>query len=97
MRGRVELTKKAALIAGTTQELIFLSETWFDAAIIGITDTAPVRVIYNTDAIIDAMMASGEFVDEEEAYDYYGFNIEGAYVGEHTPIFVSVLQSWVDD
>lgn len=97
MRGRVELTKKAALIAGTSQDLLFLSEPQYDAAIIGLTDTAPVRVIYNTDAIIEALVASGDFEDEEEAYDYYGFNIEGAYVGEHTPVFVSVLRSWVDD
>ena len=97
MIGRDELTKKAALIAGTTQELLFLTEPYYDAAIIGLTDTAPVRVIYNADAIIRTLVSSGDFEDEEEAYDYYGFNIEGAYMGEHTPVFVSVMHSWTDD
>jgi len=97
MRNRIELTQKAALIAGASQDLLFLTEPWYDAAIIGITDTAPVRVIYNTDAIIETLVASGDFEDEGEAYEYYDFNIEGAYVGEHTPIFVSVLKSWTDD
>ena len=55
------------------------------------------RVIYDADTIIETLIASGDFEDEEEAYDYYGFNIEGAYMGEHTPVFVSVQRSWMDD
>ena len=97
MIGRAELTKKAALIAGATQELLFLTEPHYDAAIIGLTDSVPVRVIYDADTIIETLIASGDFEDEEEAYDYYGFNIEGAYMGEHTPVFVSVQRSWMDD
>lgn len=96
MRGRVELTKKAALIAGTSQDLLFLSEPQYDAAIIGLTDTAPVRVIYDTDTIIETLVRN-DGMSEEEAEEHYSFNIEGAYMGEHTPVFVSVLRSWADD
>lgn len=27
-------------------------------------------------------------MSEEDAYEYFAFNIEGAYVGEHTPAFI---------
>jgi hypothetical protein len=30
-------------------------------------------------------------MDEDEAIEFYEFNVSGAYVGENTPIFVTVF------
>ena len=30
----------------------------------------------------------GEGMDEEQAYEYFDYNVAGAYVGEATPIFL---------
>lgn len=95
MNIRIDLTAKAGLIAGSNQQLLFLSEPGYDTAIVGVTSTAPVRVIYDVDRIIELLVADG--MDEEEAEEFYSFNIEGAYMGEHTPVFVSVLRDWVED
>ena len=45
----------------------------YDEAIIGITDS---RVVYSERAIIDIIVEEG--CTEEEAWDHYGFNIQGS-------------------
>jgi hypothetical protein len=30
----------------------------------------------------------GEGMDEEQAYEYFDYNVAGAYVGDNTPIFL---------
>lgn len=42
------------------------------------------RIIYDGEALIDAMMDDG--MSYEEAVEYIEFNIEGAYVGPTTPM-----------
>tara|TARA_R100001086_G_scaffold212384_1_gene128314 strand:+ start:3584 stop:3883 length:300 start_codon:yes stop_codon:yes gene_type:complete len=44
-------------------------------------------VVYDVRCIIEHLM-SDEGMDEVEAWEYFGFNIEGAYVGENTPILM---------
>ena len=52
-------------------------------------NAAPVA-IYNRDKVIEILMArDGMTIDE--AYEFFDFNIAGAYVGEYTPIFMSVM------
>jgi len=52
-------------------------------------NAAPVA-IYNRDKVIEILMArDGMTIDE--AYEFFDFNIAGAYVGESTPIFMSVM------
>lgn len=59
----------------------------FDKTIIGIAtiDSLPV-VVYDKLAIIDSLCDDGMTYDE--AIEYFDFNIDGAYLGEQTPIFV---------
>lgn len=56
-----------------------------DEAIVGIarTHTKPSRVVYSYDKIITILVNQG--MDYTEALDYFGFNIECLYAGEHTP------------
>jgi hypothetical protein len=45
------------------------------------------RAIYFIDAIIGTLMTR-DGMTYEEAYEFFDFNIAGAYVGEHTPIYM---------
>ena len=59
----------------------------WDAAIIGVGQIwgmAPV-VVYDTDAIEQALIADGW--DADDAREYVAFNITSAYVGPGTPMF----------
>jgi hypothetical protein len=57
----------------------------YDDCIIGLTfrDQTPV-VLYSADRIIYKL--SGEMA-EDEAVEFFDFNIAGAYMGERTPLF----------
>jgi len=55
-----------------------------DHAIMGYSSDG--RVVYSADQIIGGLMNEG--MTEEEAVEYFGFNIECAYVGKYTPIYM---------
>jgi hypothetical protein len=55
----------------------------FDDAIIGI-DWDNMRLIYSVKKCIDIL---AEDMSEEEAIEYFEYNIGSAYVGEKTPIW----------
>ena len=42
--------------------------------------------IYSVTKIIKALVGQG--MEDQEAWDYFGFNIEGMFVGERTPILL---------
>jgi hypothetical protein len=57
----------------------------YDDCIIGLTFRGDKLVVmYSTLKIIDDLMKR---MSEEEAWEFFGFNISGAYVGERTPVF----------
>lgn len=61
----------------------------FDDAIIGLVSIRPNQdpvVAYSIKRIIENLVADGSEVDD--AYEYFSHNIENAYVGPGTPIFV---------
>ena len=69
-------------------QLLFLSEEEFDEAIIGVSERIgdePV-VAYDTTKIVEILSRS---MTVDEAYEYFEFNILGAYVGEKTPVFIT--------
>jgi len=45
------------------------------------------RVIYSVNSILDTLV-NRDGMDYDEAQEYFGFNIECAYVGEYTPIYM---------
>jgi len=57
----------------------------FDDAIIGIDDTT-MRLIYSVSKCIEILMTRDKMSDEE-ALEYFHFNVKGAYMGEKTPIW----------
>ncbi len=62
----------------------FLIADGFDDAIIGV-DTMTMRLIYSVSKCIDILIK--ENMTEEEAEEFFEFNVSGAYMGEKTPIW----------
>lgn len=54
-----------------------------DDAIIGMLDGV---VAYSTQKIVDGLMKHG--MSEEEAIEYFEFNIAGSYAGDGMPVFI---------
>ena len=67
-------------------DLLFLSEDFFDAAIVGVTQGS--QVVYDMDLMVDLFATNNECT-EEEAMEYLDFNTWCAYVGELTPVFIT--------
>jgi hypothetical protein len=61
----------------------------FDEAIVGVVQRIGLQAIcYDTHKVIEILMKD---MTEEEAWDYYSFNMLGAYVGESTPVFLEIM------
>lgn len=76
------MTKQDIIDTYEDEELLFVDG--FDAAIIGI-DTVSYRVVYNKEIMIEVLIAEG--MSYEDALEHFSYNIEGAYVGEKTPVY----------
>jgi hypothetical protein len=63
----------------------FLVADGFDNAVIGV-DIKSMRVIYSVDKCINILINEHNMTDEE-AFEYFEYNVAGAYVGEKTPIW----------
>lgn len=62
-----------------------------DDALIGVAERygMPPVAAYDYDKVIASLVADG--CSEEEAVEFFDFNIIGAWVGENTPVFVRLL------
>ena len=69
-------------------EFLFLNEKDFDEAIIGVSERIgePSVIAYDTTKIVEVLSRS---MTVDEAYEYFEFNILGAYVGHKTPVFIT--------
>ena len=57
----------------------------FDDAIVGIIKKFnSYSVLYDTNKVIQILMKD---MSEEDAYEYFSYNIESAWLGENTPAF----------
>jgi hypothetical protein len=62
----------------------FLTADNFNDAIIGL-EVKSMRIIYSKRACIEILLKSG--MNLTEAIEFFEFNVEGAYIGEKTPIW----------
>jgi hypothetical protein len=77
------------LAATYGDDLLFLDPPeQFDECILGAVYrcTAEPVVCYDQQKVIEALMRSG--MDEDEAAEFFDFNIACAYVGPRTPMFL---------
>lgn len=68
----------------------------FDEACIGWTDSwsgdeRPMRLVYDQSKIIEILMEQG--MEEDEAIEYFNFNIADAFHGSNTPV---IINNWHD-
>jgi hypothetical protein len=61
----------------------------FDEAIIGVVERIGLlAVCYDKSKILSILMRD---MNEEEAVEYFEFNILGAYMGESSPVYLDVM------
>lgn len=63
----------------------FMIADGFNEAVIGVCGD---KLVYSIKKIIEKLM---EDMSEEDAWEYYSYNIEGSYVGEKTPLYVELF------
>lgn len=82
--------KKADILKEFYPDEELLIADGFDDAILGVTynkkDSVYI-VVYSRQLCIEILM-NRDKMTYEEATEYFDFNVEGAYVGEKTPIYV---------
>lgn len=63
----------------------------FDRAIVGTASRINMMVLaYDRELVIDALVTV-DGMDEDDAVEYYEFNIAGAWMGDGTPVFIERL------
>jgi len=61
----------------------------FDEAVIGVVERCGLlAVCYDRNKIINILMRD---MNAEEAWEYYEYNILGAYMGESTPVYLDMM------
>ena len=69
----------------------------FDAAFVGFAwqfNVGP-SVVYDQDKVLEIMVATREYDGDEpmiDALDDFGYNVQGTYAGERSPIFLSYVE-----
>lgn len=65
----------------------------FDDALIGIVEQfgRPPVALYSYDMCITVLMER-DSMEEEEAIEFFDYNVIGAYMGENTPSFATLLR-----
>lgn len=73
---------------GDDESVVFLEPESCDMAILGVAREfgRPPRIAYSVSRLLAVFRSDG--MDHEEAREYFEFNTAGAYLGEHTPVFV---------
>ena len=62
----------------------------FDDAILGVVERIGLQTVcYDLNKVLEILMKQG--MDEQDAWDWYQFNMIGALVGEATPVFLERL------
>ena len=64
----------------------------FDDAVIGVAQRINLEpvVAYDVDGIIKILMERDEMT-HEDALEYFYYNVQGAWMGEGTPVFITKL------
>lgn len=78
-----------ALVASEEETLLL---DGLDAALVGLgrIQTGPPLAVYSQTRILEALEAQG--MDEDEALEWFLFNVQGAYVGEQTPLIMLMVE-----
>jgi len=77
-------------LADESPEILLLDEEKFDDAIVGLSyKNSGLVAVYDSYKIIEILNREMSYA---EAAEYYTYNIEGSYMGEKTPIYMTMLK-----
>jgi hypothetical protein len=79
---------KREIILESYPDLEIMTADGFDDAIIGYCERSD-KVIYSIKECINILI--NQDMSEEEAFEYFYYNVEGAYMGDKTPIWCNDL------
>lgn len=85
------MTKLEQIVEWYSDEELF-SADGFEDCVIGVTydrNAGVHKLVYSKSKCIEVLITRDK-MSKEEAEEYFDFNVEGAYMGEKTPV-------WVDD
>lgn len=84
-----EIIEAIIEIQGEDNEILLADG--FEDAYMGIATqfTKPPLAVYNRNKCIEILVRDG--MSEEEAEEYFQFNVEGAWSGDNTPMFLQPL------
>jgi hypothetical protein len=69
-------------------DLLVMEPDYLDEAIVGVVRRIGLEAVcYNTDKVIELLMEHDK-MSYEDALEYFEYNMIGAWVGEHTPVFL---------
>jgi len=72
-----------------------LSADGFDDAIVGLARRSDLVVVaYSVDKMLKIMVDGG--ISQEDAREYFEYNIVDAWVGENTPVYIEDYKDFVD-
>lgn len=73
-------------------DVTLLTADGFDDAIIGVIYTSDCNghVVYDKEKMKQTLM-TGDDMTEDEALEYLEYNVYGAYMGEHTPLYMDTF------
>jgi hypothetical protein len=69
-------------------DLLVMDPEYLDAAIVGVVTRIGLEAVcYDMNKVI-RLLIDHDRMTEDEAMEYIDFNMRGAWVGEHTPVFL---------
>jgi hypothetical protein len=72
-------------------DLMFMDPSYFDKAIIGVVTQFNNTVVCYDKRKILGILVNEDGMTEDEAIEYFDFNIAGAWIGNMTPAFLEKL------
>lgn len=86
-----------AAINGLDGTFMLLEPAEMDAALAGLVAAGgkPPVTCYDRDRVIDILMRDG--MDRDDAEEFFSFNIEGAYMGDGTPVYLTSTKTLLNN
>jgi hypothetical protein len=91
-----EINPEALLLDGFDEAIIGMAERINLGPIIAYDVEKIIEILANDMEVEEDDLEDGQSIEDLKismAYEYFYFNIQGAWMGENTPIFISKLQN----
>jgi hypothetical protein len=91
-----EINPEALLLDGFDEAIIGMAERINLGPIIAYDVEKIIEILANDMKVEEDDLEDGQSIEDLKismAYEYFYFNIQGAWMGENTPIFISKLQN----